>query len=405
MPIIYETLTYKDIAKAYLSEINKDFEDQIHLLNVKIVDFEKKVKLLENENTELKEKIPTVDHDILMKEKEALVTENFELKRKISENLKEREVFDIQRKQFEAETKKIESEKSEFDFKIIELSMKISDLEEISQNHERKSRNIKLSKQVSDFEKIVVIERSRFRAEREELENKTLKLTEQVNDLQRTLEEERKQSKEKEKDLESSEKVNIESPEYKKVIEKDFETERKIFESEIKKLTSKLAGLSTGILKEQRAKSDLQMKVNLIDAKRNRLTAKVKELESLIRSSKYSHADSYSKKYSMRPSNLFYNYSGCSSGNDHYEKGNNLFVPKSPVQKNHNFSDKSSVKPSTVFSQNDLFRLSQKKTYGSYFGTNVSVWQDRVDNRFISYYEFTALNKQGLKFRWVPKSV
>ena len=250
MSKIYETLTYKDIAKVYLSKINKDYEDQIHLLNVKIADFEKKVKLLENENTALKEKIPTVDHDILIMEKEGSVTENFELKRKISENLKEREVFDIQRKQFEAETKKIESERSEFDLKIIELSMKVSDLEEISQNHELKSRNIKLSKQVLDFEKIVVIERSRFRAEREELENKTLKLTEQVNDLQRTLEEERKQSKEKEKDLEGSEKVNIESPEYKKVIEKDFETERKIFESEIKKPTSKLAGLSTGIMKE-----------------------------------------------------------------------------------------------------------------------------------------------------------
>ena len=71
------------------------------------------------------------------------------------------------------------------------------------------------------------------------------------------------------------------------------------------------------------------MKFNLIDAERNMLTAKVKEFESSVYSSRYSHADGYSKKNQMCPSNLFYNYSGHSSGNDHYKKDNSFFVPKS----------------------------------------------------------------------------
>ena len=80
-------------------------------------------------------------------------------------------------------------------------------------------------------------------------------------------------------------------------------------------------------------------------------------------------------------------------------------ILKSPVQKNLNFAGKYFVKPRIVYCRNDLIRFSQKKTHGSYFGTNVSVRQDLVDNRFISFYEFTALNKLGPKFRWVPKSV
>ena len=51
--------------------------------------------------------------------------------------------------------------------------------------------------------------------------------------------------------------MNIESLEYKKVVEKDFKTKRKIFYLEIKKLTNKFVGLSSDIMKEQRAKSDL----------------------------------------------------------------------------------------------------------------------------------------------------
>ena len=80
-------------------------------------------------------------------------------------------------------------------------------------------------------------------------------------------------------------------------------------------------------------------------------------------------------------------------------------ILKSPVQKNLNFAGKFFVKPRIIYSHNDLIKLSQKKTHGSYFGTNVSVRQDLVVNKFISFYEFTTLNKLGPKFRWVPKLV
>ena len=71
MPTITTILTRKDMVKAYLPEITKQFEDQIRLLNVKVADFEKKVKVLENENTELKEKILYVDQTNVKKENDA----------------------------------------------------------------------------------------------------------------------------------------------------------------------------------------------------------------------------------------------------------------------------------------------------------------------------------------------
>ena len=110
----------------------------------------------------------------------------------------------------------------------------------------------------------------------------------------------------------------------------------------------------------------------------------------------------------MRPSNLFYNYSENSSGNIHYKKGNNFFVPNSNVKKNNVFKDNSFVKPGIVYSRNHLIRLSQKKTYCSYGETNDFIHQDYIDDRFgtyrISFYKSSTINKQGPKFSWVPKS-
>ena len=150
------------------------------------------------------------------------------------------------------------------------------------------------------------------------------------------------------------------------------------------------------------------MKVNLIDTKRNKLIGKVKELEDLLKS-RFSHANNYSKSNHMRPSNMFYNYLENSSGNIHYKKDNNFFVPNSNVKKNNSFKDKSFVKPGIVYSRSDLIRLSQKKTYGSYLGMNDFIHQDYIDERFgtykISFYKSSTLNKQGPKFHWVPKSV
>ena len=54
-------------------------------------------------------------------------------------------------------------------------------------------RNIKLAKQASDFEKIVIVERSRFGKEIDEYEKVIFELTKKVSILQKTLEEERKE--------------------------------------------------------------------------------------------------------------------------------------------------------------------------------------------------------------------
>ena len=93
--------------------------------------------------------------------------------------------------------------------------------------------------------------------EREEYAKEILDLTKKASEYQNSLEKERKEIVNKKKGLEKNKKVNKESPEEKKDVEEKFEVERKIFESEIKKLTSKLSGLSTNIMKEQRSKSEL----------------------------------------------------------------------------------------------------------------------------------------------------
>ena len=82
-----------------------------------------------------------------------------------------------------------------------------------------------------------------------------MELTKKLSDVQKILEKVRKDVEKKKKG--NKEKVNKESLEEKKDVEEKFEVERKIFESEIQKLTSKLSGLSTDIMKEQRLKSDL----------------------------------------------------------------------------------------------------------------------------------------------------
>ena len=93
-----------------------------------------------------------------------------------------------------------------------------------------------------------------------------------------------------------------------------------------------------------------------------------------------------------------------SPGNDIYKKGNNLFVHGSTFKKNHNFSNKSSVKHAMVYSWNYSTMLSKRRTYGPYYGTNDFIQKDVVDNWYGSYYiasyKSTTLNKQGPKFRW-----
>ncbi|KAI3728832.1 hypothetical protein L6452_17476 [Arctium lappa] len=112
---------------------------------------------------------------------------------------------------------------------------------------------IKLSKQVSEFEKILISERDIFAKEKQVLEEKFVDLPTQICTLQDLLEKERKVFQEKKISFESEkktfEKKNVgifkEISAKNKNMEKDFEQERNFFETEI----SKLSVLASDILK------------------------------------------------------------------------------------------------------------------------------------------------------------
>ncbi|KAI3672906.1 hypothetical protein L6452_39007 [Arctium lappa] len=97
---------------------------------------------------------------------------------------------------------------------------------------------VKLSQQVSDFEKVIILERDK--------DEKEKKIAEQKN------------------------------------VNKDFSKEKKVLETEIAKLTRKLSELSTNILKEKKTKSELHKKFDLIAKERNSLSSKIKELEEVV---------------------------------------------------------------------------------------------------------------------------
>ncbi|KAI3693309.1 hypothetical protein L6452_33143 [Arctium lappa] len=145
-------------------------------------------------------------------------------------------------------------------------------------------RCIKLSKQVSEFEKILITERDTFAKERKVLEDKVIELPKQISVLQDLLEKERQIFQEKKKSFDAekkiSEKRNVgifkEISEKNKNLEKDFEQERQIFESEISKLTTKLSVISSDILKEQIVRSNLKKKFDTLLDERNILSEKIK---------------------------------------------------------------------------------------------------------------------------------
>ncbi|KAI3672737.1 hypothetical protein L6452_38835 [Arctium lappa] len=138
-------------------------------------------------------------------------------------------------------------------------TQQLSDLSKktLQEKKDLELRCIKLSQEVSEFEKILVTERDTFARERKVLEDKTVELPKQISALQDLLEKERKAFQEK---------------------KKSFELEKKNVEK--RNLTSKLTVLSSDVLKEQMAKSDLRQKFDTIIAERNILTGKIKDLEA-----------------------------------------------------------------------------------------------------------------------------
>ncbi|KAI3729553.1 hypothetical protein L6452_18214 [Arctium lappa] len=222
-------------------------------LQTKFKAFEENISALESSNTELKRKIY------------ALVLENVEMIKSI-----------------QADKAKSKQETSSF-LQMSDISKKT--LQE-KKDLEHRCRN--LSKQVSDFEKILITERDTFSKERQVLKRKISGLPSQISTLQDLLEKERKLFKEQKKsfDLEKKnyEKRNVgifkEISEKTKNLEKDFKQEPIHFESEMSMLQSKITVLSSDIQKEQKAKSDLKQKFDTLSNERNILTKQIKDLEA-----------------------------------------------------------------------------------------------------------------------------
>ena len=70
--------------------------------------------------------------------------------------------------------------------------------------------------------------------------------------------------------------------ERRKCVDKDFMSDKNYFETEIKKLSRRLSGLSSDIMKEQSMKSNLQKRLNKAIGERNNFSAKVTELEDVL---------------------------------------------------------------------------------------------------------------------------
>ncbi|KAI3681022.1 hypothetical protein L6452_35803 [Arctium lappa] len=149
------------------------------------------------------------------------------------EKMKEKATQDRDNTIAQDEMLKIEKERKEFAKKFSDFSRKAFE--------EKKSlelRCVKLSQQVSDFEKVIILEREKTENDKKKVELKDTNT--------------------------------------------DFSEEKKIFETEIAKLTGKLAELSTNIMKDKNAKSELHKKFDLIEKERNNLSSKIKELEEIV---------------------------------------------------------------------------------------------------------------------------
>ncbi|KAI3770842.1 hypothetical protein L6452_01988 [Arctium lappa] len=128
----------------------------------------------------------------------------------------------------------MEIERKEFAKKFSEFSRKSFEKKKVVE-----LKCIKLSQQVSDFEKVIRMERDKF-------------------------------EKEKRKIIEQ------------KCIKKDFEKENNVFETEIATLTRKLSELSSTILKEKNAKVELHKKYDTLSKERNYLSTKIKKLKEIM---------------------------------------------------------------------------------------------------------------------------
>ncbi|KAJ9562356.1 hypothetical protein OSB04_007516 [Centaurea solstitialis] len=331
-------LVYPDINSSQESDVKAKPYVPTLVLEEKIVDLENLLKTTKSEYESLKFKETTehnaeremlleqiqslqqVVHEIELdlvnernrfeKDREEYVQEILELQRTVAdlqkvledkggqekqivelEFAKERHMFKTEIEQLTKTVSDLQNtlteERKVFDLKSVNLSKKISELERkiiLDKKNSLKKPSLRVGKyqnMMHEFEEEI----QDVHSERKVDDKKSIGLQKQIVDLQNQLSDERSQFKRKEKVLQHEKSVleQIIAESKRKVFEeKDFENQKVLFVNEIKKLTSKLSGLSTDIMNEQRMRSDQQQKLDDLLKERNKLSAKVKELEEIV---------------------------------------------------------------------------------------------------------------------------
>ncbi|KAJ9567605.1 hypothetical protein OSB04_003571 [Centaurea solstitialis] len=135
---------------------------------------------------------------------------------------------------------------------------KFVESEAVSKVKSLELRNAQLSTQISDFEKLLILERNNFEKERKVFEENILDLSSKISDLAikmdferqqfQSISDERNQFKRKEQVLKSEKKAleqMFAAHKKEPVVETDFEKQKEFFQCEIKRLTHQLAEFST----------------------------------------------------------------------------------------------------------------------------------------------------------------
>ncbi|KAJ9545208.1 hypothetical protein OSB04_024915 [Centaurea solstitialis] len=217
-----------------------------------------------------------------------------------SELVKFEKMLQDERKVFEEERKVFEKERKSFGLKSDKLSKKISDLEKQIVNERKdfeKKKSVFESKKKDLKKKSLRVERDRcvefvfeeetkdFEKERKSFEEKSVLFRKKIANLEVQLSDERSAFKRKEHllkcEIKGFEQLVVELK--KQTFEKsDFEEEKKVYETEVRKLTLRLSELSSDIMKEQIMSSNLKKKLDETVAEKNLLSAMVKDLEDIV---------------------------------------------------------------------------------------------------------------------------
>ncbi|KAJ9566976.1 hypothetical protein OSB04_002942 [Centaurea solstitialis] len=332
-------------------------------LQIKVLELDEDKKVFKNKPISSQSRVMELSKQVTDFEQIVIIERsNFEKERKVFEE--ERSVFVNERKSFELKSEKFSQKISDLERKFVierkEFEKKMNAIDSKTKSSKKPSFHVG-KYNLHDFEEDTQVVQS----EREVDEKKRIELHQQIVNLQNQLSDVRNQFKQKEKVFQHEKTVLeqiIAEPKKPSLVEKDFEDQKEAFKAEIKKLTSKLFVLLTDIMNEQQMRTDQQKKLNDILEERNKLSSKMKELETLVFNAHNSFPANVATRSNInssgqiRSSNLFYDRRVDYSGTHRYSngkfvwrvKGSNAkldnaksFASEPIVQKNKFFHDTS----------------------------------------------------------------